>query len=203
MDKTEREQYLITLRRQRLQALLASGMTQTAAAVELSVSEATITSDCQYLKRHAQDYIHSFDEHFAQKYMEVLDMVDMILLESWRAVKASKYERWKAPLLSVALQTLLAKASLISDVGLIDRVSSYLKDIQKRKKHLIGLEQDPQLEQLVTSTGTTTTMSEEQEEDTMTVRATDNNEDSNGSSTDSIGSEEDDPNEIDQQEADN
>jgi hypothetical protein len=143
MSPAEQEQYLISLRRERLQQLLAMGVSQTKAAAALHVSEATITHDTQYLKQHAKDYLHNYSDVFEQRWKEVMDMCDALLLESWQATKGVKFDRWKAPLLSVTLQILLAKAQLASDVSLIDKVSSFLADTNKRKDHLIGLPPPP------------------------------------------------------------
>ncbi len=67
LNPTEQTEYLIDLRRSRLQSLLAAGVNQTEYSRLLNVSEGTISGDCQYLRQHAKDYVSQFDEHFAEE----------------------------------------------------------------------------------------------------------------------------------------
>jgi len=50
LNPTEQTEYLIDLRRSRLQSLLAAGVNQTEYSRLLNVSEGTISGDCQYLR---------------------------------------------------------------------------------------------------------------------------------------------------------
>jgi hypothetical protein len=155
MNEVEREAYLIDLRREKVQSLLACGVTQVKIAQALHCSEYTISTDVAFLKAKARDYVADYEQHFAAEYKQCIDFISMVMLESWTSAKSCKYERHKPQFLNTTKDCLLIKAQLISDIGLIDRTVSYLEGLKKKKRTLVGLREnieDTQLETIDTTT---------------------------------------------------
>jgi len=138
MNPTEQEQYLINLRREKVQAGLACGKSLTSLSQDLNVSLPTISNDAAFLRLHARDYIKRYDEYFSEQYKQCLDFLDLVMSESWRTATNIKYERNKVSALALCKDCLLAKAMLISDIGLIDRTVSYVEGLKKKRKRLLN-----------------------------------------------------------------
>ena len=133
MDKQEQESYLINLRREKVQSLLAYGVTQNKISRALNVSETTISTDVAFLKKHARDYVAQFDEHFAEEYKRCLGFISHVMLESWTSAKNCKYERHKPQFLNATKDCLLIKAQPLCEVNLIDHTVSYLEGLKKKR----------------------------------------------------------------------
>lgn len=153
MDAKEREQYLIDLRRDKVQSLLACGATQVKIAEALNVSEFTISQDVAFLKAKAREYIANYEQHFAAEYKQCIDFISQVMLEAWTSAKHAKYERHKPAFLNCTKDCLIIKAQLLCDISLIDRTVSYVEGL-KKKKQLVAMREtieDTTLEDLATA----------------------------------------------------
>jgi hypothetical protein len=139
MDGKEREEYLVSLRRGKVEQMLAAGASQIAIAQALNVSESTISLDVSFLKTKARNYISQYEEHFAFEYTKALNFLEQIQLTAWQAADKCKYERNLSSLLNVAREAAMNRASLLCDVTLLDRTISYIENIRKKRKHVLGL----------------------------------------------------------------
>jgi hypothetical protein len=160
MDSKEQVAYLIDLRRSKVQSLLAAGASQIQIAQTLNVSEGTISTDVQYLRESAKQYVREYSDHFAQEYKECIDFLEQIQMRAWTASAKVRYERNLAGLLSVCLQTCLARAALISDVGLVQRTVEYIESIKKKRPSLL-LPTDTQDTAIATDTQESESVEEE------------------------------------------
>jgi hypothetical protein len=132
LNATEQEQYLIALRREKVQNLLCCGVPQTNISKALNIPLSTCHDDVVFLREHARNYFRTYDQHFAEEYKQVMDFLSVIMLEAWTAARQAKYERHKAPLLAVTKDCALAKAAMIwmlipPPVAFIVYVHSYLQ----------------------------------------------------------------------------
>jgi hypothetical protein len=132
----EQEAYLRDLRRSRVQSGLCCNKSISVISRELNIPLSTCHGDKEFLRKQARENIAKGDEVFAERYQQCLDFLSEVMLEAWESAKQIKYERNKASLLNIAKDCVLAKAALISDVGLIDRTIVYIEGLKRKRKRL-------------------------------------------------------------------
>ena len=125
-----------------MQSLLACGKSQTAISHELNVPLSTVHLDVVFLRAHAREYVKRYDETFAEQYLQCINFLDQVMAESWKTATNIKYERNKVSALALCKDCLLAKAALISDIGLIDRSVAYVEHLKKKRKRALIIEDD-------------------------------------------------------------
>jgi IS30 family transposase len=128
----EQEQYLISLRREKVQSLLACNRSITSISHELNVPSSTVSDDKQFLRKQARENIRNYaDVYFPEQYQQLIDLISEVLYETWTTARNVKYERHKTALLSLTKDLVMAKASLLCDVSLVDRTASYVEQLRK------------------------------------------------------------------------
>jgi hypothetical protein len=113
----------------------ARGLSQIEIARELQVSEASISSDIQYLRDQAKEYIKEYvTEHLPEQYQVCLSALDTILKHAYEILETSDDNREKLQAMELFKDTHLVKLELLSNATPIDIASSYIRNKKQQKR---------------------------------------------------------------------
>jgi hypothetical protein len=138
--KTKAEQ--LEWRRSKVIEMRARGLSQIEIARELQVSEASISSDVQYLRSQAKESIKEYvTEHLPEQYQICLSALDTILKHAFEILETSPDNREKLQAMEIFKDTHLVKLELLSNATTIDSALNYIRNKQQQsqqeqKKHL-------------------------------------------------------------------
>jgi transcriptional regulator len=103
----------------------AKGLSQIEIAHELQVSEASISSDMQYLREQAKETIKEYvTEHLPEQYQVCLSALDTILKHAYEILETSDDNREKLQAMELFKDTHLVKLELLSNA--IDSALHYI-----------------------------------------------------------------------------
>jgi len=113
-------------------------MSQIEIASELQVSEASISSDMQYLRSQAKESIREYvTEHLPEQYQVCLIALDTILKHAFDILETSDDNREKLQAMELFKDTHLVKLELLSNATTIDSALTYIRSKQQsQNKHL-------------------------------------------------------------------
>ena len=112
------------------------GMSQIEIASELQVSEASISSDMQYLHSQAKESIKEYvTEHLPEQYQVCLTALDTILKHAFDILETSDDNREKLQAMQVFKDTHLVKLELLSNATTIDSALNYITNRQQQEQH--------------------------------------------------------------------
>jgi predicted transcriptional regulator len=110
------------------------GMSQIEIAHELQVSEALTSSDTQYLRNQAKEYIKEYvTEHIPEQYQVCLSALDTILKHAFEILETTDDNREKLQTMEQFKDTHLRKLDLLSNATTID---SALKSWQRLRLNM-------------------------------------------------------------------
>src|SRR5215212_48372 len=113
----------------------AKGMSQIEIAHELQVSEASISSDMQYLRSQAKESIKNYvTEHLPEQYQVCLCALDTILKHAFDILETSPDNREKLQAMELFKDTHLVKLELLSNATTIDHALEYVRTKQSQQK---------------------------------------------------------------------
>ena len=111
------------------------GMSQIEIASELQVSEASISSDMQYLHSQAKESIKEYvTEHLPEQYQVCLTALDTILKHAFDILETSDDNREKLQAMQVFKDTHLVKLELLSNATTIDSALNYIRNRQQQEE---------------------------------------------------------------------
>ena len=111
-------------------------MSQIEIASELQVSEASISSDMQYLHSQAKESIKEYvTEHLPEQYQVCLTALDTILKHAFDILETSDDNREKLQAMQVFKDTHLVKLELLSNATTIDSALNYITNRQQQEQH--------------------------------------------------------------------
>jgi IS30 family transposase len=117
-------------RRSKVVEMRARGLSLGEIARELQVSRASISSDMQYLRSQAKEYIREYvTEHLPEQYQICLTALDTILKHAFDILEASE-DREKLQAMELFKDTHLVKLELLSNATTIDSALSYIRNKQ-------------------------------------------------------------------------
>jgi len=112
----------------------AKGMSQIEIAHELQVSEASISSDMQYLRSQAKETIKEYTtEHLPEQYQVCLCALDTILKHVFEILETSNDNREKLQAMQLFKDTHLVKLELLSNATTIDHALEYIRSKQQQQ----------------------------------------------------------------------
>ena len=126
-------------RRSKVVEVRSRGLSQTEIAHELQVSEASISSDIQYLRNQAKESIKEYvTEHLPEQYQVCLTSLDAIIKRAFDILETSDDNREKLQAMELFQDTHLVKLELLSNATTIDSALNYGRNNQQQqqKKHL-------------------------------------------------------------------
>jgi predicted transcriptional regulator len=127
---------LLQWRRAKIVEMRAKGMSQIEIAHELHVSEASISSDMQYLRNQAKESIREYTtEHLPEQYQVCLAALDTILKHAFEILETSPDNREKLQAMELFKDTHLVKLESLSNATTIDSALSYIRSKQQQKKY--------------------------------------------------------------------
>jgi hypothetical protein len=102
------------------------------------VSEASISSDIQYLRNQAKEYIKEYvTEHLPEQYQVYLTALDVIIKRAFEIVETLPDNREKLQAMGLFKDTHLVKLELLSNATTIDSALNYIRNKQQQQqKHL-------------------------------------------------------------------
>jgi hypothetical protein len=99
----------------------SQGFESNRVACELQVSEASISSDIQYLRNQAKEYIKEYvTEHLPEQYQVCLTALDAIIKRAFDILETSPDNREKLHAMELFKDTHLVKLELLSNATTID-----------------------------------------------------------------------------------
>jgi hypothetical protein len=111
-------------------------MSQIEIARELQVSEASISSDIQYLRNQAKESIKEYvTEHLPEQYQVCLSALDTILKHAFDILETSDDNREKLQAMELFKDTHLVKLELLSNATTIDSALHYIRNKQQEQQH--------------------------------------------------------------------
>ena len=117
------------------------GLSQIEIAHELQVSEASISSDMQYLRNQAKESIKEYTtEYLPEQYQVCLSALDTILKHAYEILQTTDDNREKLQAMELFKDTYLVKLELLSNATTIDSALNYIKN--KRQQQQKGLALD-------------------------------------------------------------
>jgi predicted transcriptional regulator len=123
-------------RRAKIVEMRAKGMSQIEIARELQVSEASISSDIQYLRNQAKESIKEYvTEHLPEQYQVCLSALDTILKHAFDILETSDDNREKLQAMELFKDTHLVKLELLSNATTIDSALHYIRNKQQEQQH--------------------------------------------------------------------
>ena len=112
----------------------ARGMSQIEIARELQVSEASISSDMQYLRSQAKETIKEYvTEHLPEQFQVCLSALDTILRHAFDILETSSDNREKLQAMELFKDTHLVKLELLSNATTIDNALTYIRNKQQEQ----------------------------------------------------------------------
>jgi predicted transcriptional regulator len=124
-------------RRSKVVEMRARGLSQIEIARELQVSKQSISSDVQYLRNQAKEFIKEYvTEHLPEQYQVCLCALNTILKHAFEILDTSDDNREKLQAMELFKDTLLVKLELLSNATTIDSALSYIRDKQQQQKAL-------------------------------------------------------------------
>jgi predicted transcriptional regulator len=126
-------------RRSKVVEMRARGMSQIEIAHELQVSEASISSDVQYLRQQAKGTINECaTEHLPEQYQVCLSALDTILKHTFEILQTSPDNREKLQVMELFKDTHLVKLELLSNATTIDSALNYIGNKQRQQQEETG-----------------------------------------------------------------
>jgi predicted transcriptional regulator len=112
------------------------GLSQVEIARELQVSEASISSDMQYLRNQAKESIKEYaTEYLPEQYQVCLTALDTILKHAFDILETSDDNREKLQAMELFKDTHLVKLELLSNATTIDSALNYIRNRQQQEQH--------------------------------------------------------------------
>jgi transcriptional regulator len=123
-------------RRAKIIEMKAIGLSQMDIARELQVSEASISSDVQYLRKQARESIKEYvTQHLPEQYQICLCALDTILKHSYKILQEAHDNREKVAALELFKDTHVLKLELLSNATTIDHALEYIRSKQHQQQH--------------------------------------------------------------------
>jgi predicted transcriptional regulator len=111
----------------------ARGMSQIEIARELQVSEASISSDMQYLRNQAKESIKEYaTEYLPEQYQVCLTALDEIIKRAFDILETSEDNREKLQAMELFKDTHLVKLELLSNATTIDSALQFIRTKQEQ-----------------------------------------------------------------------
>jgi hypothetical protein len=127
-------------RRAKIIEMRAIGLSQIEIARELQVSEASISSDMQYLHKQAKENIKEYvTQHLPEQYQVCLSALDTILKNTFVILQKSQDNREKLAAMELFKDTHLVKLELLSNAT-IDSALHYIKSKQQAQQKELALD---------------------------------------------------------------
>ena len=127
--KTKSKAEQLEWRRSKVIEMRSRGMSQIEIASELQVSEASISSDMQYLRNQAKESIREYvTEHLPEQYQVCLTALDTILKHAFDILE-------KLQAMELFKDTHLVKLELLSNATTIDSALNYITNRQQQEQH--------------------------------------------------------------------
>ena len=133
----------IEWRRSKVVEMRARAMSQAYIARELQVSEASISSDVQYLREQAKESIKEYaTDHLPEQYQVCLVTLDEIIKRAFDIIVTSDDNREKLQAMELFKDTHLVKLELLSNATTIDSALNYItsKQQSQQQKKLLTLD---------------------------------------------------------------
>jgi hypothetical protein len=122
-------------RRAKIIEMRAIGLSQIEIARELQVSEASISSDVQYLREQDKESIKEYvTEHLPEQYQICLCALDTILKNAFIVMQKSQDNREKLAAMELFKDTHLVKLELLSNATTIDHALEYIRSKQQQQQ---------------------------------------------------------------------
>jgi predicted transcriptional regulator len=134
--KSEPKSQQLQWRRSKVIELRSRGLSQIEISRELQVSEASISSDIQYLRNQAKESIKEYvTEHLPEQYQVCLSALDTILKHAFEILETSDDNREKLQAMELFKDTHLVKLELLSKATTIDSALHYIRNKQQQEHH--------------------------------------------------------------------
>ena len=134
--KSEPKSQQLQWRRSKVIELRSRGLSQIEISRELQVSEASISSDIQYLRNQAKESIKEYvTEHLPEQYQVCLSALDTILKHAFEILETSDDNREKLQAMELFKDTHLVKLELLSNATTIDSALHYIRNKQQQEHH--------------------------------------------------------------------
>ena len=131
--KSEPKAEQVKWRRSKVVEMRSRGLSQIEIARELQVSEASISSDMQYLRNQAKESIKEYaTEYLPEQYHVCLSALDTTLKHAYEILETSGNNREKLHTMELFKDTHLVKLELLSNATTIDSALQYIKLSSKR-----------------------------------------------------------------------
>jgi predicted transcriptional regulator len=122
-------------RRSKVIELRSRGLSQIEIARELQVSEASISSDIQYLREQAKGTIKEYaTEYLPEQYQVCLSALDTILKHAYEILQTTDDNREKLQAMDLLKDTHLMKLELLSNATTIDSALNYIRNKQQQEE---------------------------------------------------------------------
>jgi predicted transcriptional regulator len=122
-------------RRSKVVEMRSRGLSQIEIARELQVSEASISSDMQYLREQAKNSIKEYTtEALPEQYQICLSALDTILKNTFVILQKTEDSREKLAAMELFKDTHLVKLELLSNATTIDSALNYIRNKQKQSQ---------------------------------------------------------------------
>jgi DNA-binding CsgD family transcriptional regulator len=122
-------------RRSKVVEMRSRGLSQIEIARQLQVSEASISSDIQYLRNQAKETIREYViEHLPEQYQVCLTALDTILKHTFDILETSDDNREKLQAMELFKDTHLVKLELLSNATTIDSALHYIRNKQQQEQ---------------------------------------------------------------------
>jgi hypothetical protein len=139
--KSEPKAEQVKWRRSKVVEMRSRGLSQIEIARELQVSEASISSDMQYLRNQAKESIKEYvTEHLPEQYQVCLTALDTILKHSFEILETSDDNREKLQAMELFKDTHLVKLELLSNATTIDSALNYIRNKQQEHQKRLALD---------------------------------------------------------------
>jgi hypothetical protein len=110
---------------------------QSSISAELQVSEASISSDVQYLRKQAKENIKEYvTQHLPEQYQICLSALDMILKNAFVIMQKTDDNREKLAAMELFKDTHLVKLELLSNATTIDHALEYIRSKQQQQRKI-------------------------------------------------------------------
>lgn len=153
-------------RRSKIVELRSRGLNQLEISHELRVSQASISSDMQYLRSQAKQNIKEYTtDHLPEQYQICLYALDTVLKNAFVIMTKSEDDHDKLQALQLFKDTHIEKLSLLSDADTIDHALNFIKMKKSQSKQQSKQQEQKEEEQegsaVESSAGTETTSESE------------------------------------------
>ena len=145
-------------RRAKIIEMRAIGLSQIEIARELQVSEASISSDVQYLRKQAKENIKEYvTEHLPEQYQVCLSALDTILKNAFVIMQKTEDNREKLAAMELFKDTHLVKLELLSNATTIDHALEYIRSKQREQEKRQKKNKEDTNDSQITADATTNT----------------------------------------------